>query len=108
MRRSIITGVIAAAALVPTVASAQQTCESQRSGRVAGTVVGAGVGALLGNVIAGQGNRALGTVIGGVGGGVIGNQVTKPDADCQHAFGYYDRNNRWHASGINARDARGY
>ena len=108
MRRYLLTGVIAATALVPSIAYAQQSCESQRSGRVVATVAGAGIGAVLGNVIAGQGDKTLGTVIGGVGGAVVGNQVSKPDADCNHAFGYYDRNNRWHATAVDARDAQGY
>ena len=86
----------------------QSSCERQRSGRVVGTVAGAGIGAVLGNVIAGQGDKTLGTVIGGVGGGILGNQITKPDADCKHALGYYDKQNRWHASAIEANNARGY
>ncbi|HTI67304.1 MAG TPA: glycine zipper 2TM domain-containing protein [Caulobacteraceae bacterium] len=99
---------IAAAALIPTFALAQQSCEQQSGARVAGTVVGAGVGALLGNAIAGRGDRTAGTIIGGVGGAVIGNQVTKPDADCAHAYGYYDSNNIWHATGVDRAQAQGY
>src|SRR6185369_6485891 len=84
------------------------SCERQRSTQVVGTVAGAGAGAVLGNVIAGRGDRLLGTVIGAGLGGVIGNQVTKPGDECRHAFGYYDQQNRWHSTAVAAGDARGY
>jgi hypothetical protein len=114
MRRLIFAASIAAAALTPTIAAAQTrspgqaSCESQRSTQIIGTVAGAGVGGVLGNVIAGQGDKTIGTVIGAVGGAIIGNQITKPNRDCSHAFGYYDQNNRWHTTGVNSPDARGY
>lgn len=109
MRISIFAAGVALAALMPSAAMADQSsCERQRSSRVVGTVAGAGIGAVLGNVIAGKGDKTLGTIIGGVGGGVLGNQITKPDADCRHALGYYDKQNRWHSSAIASRDARGY
>ncbi len=118
MRRHIFAAGIAAAALIPTLAMAQSypsqsspsqaSCERQRTKQVIGTVAGAGVGGVLGNVIAGQGDKTLGTVIGAVGGAVIGNQVTKPSRDCRNAYGYYDENNRWHATGVSTSDARGY
>ncbi len=108
MRKSILIGGIAAAALMSTTAMAQSSCERHRSGRVVGTVVGAGVGGVLGNVIAGKGDKTLGTIIGAVGGGVIGNQVAKPSGDCKRAYGYYDKDNRWHATGIDAQNATGY
>ncbi|MBN8808594.1 MAG: glycine zipper 2TM domain-containing protein [Sphingomonas sp.] len=42
-----------------------------------GTIVGAIAGGLLGNVIAGRGDRLLGTVIGGAGGALAGRAVEK-------------------------------
>ena len=44
-----------------------------------GTVIGAIAGGLLGNVIAGRGDRLLGTVIGGAGGALAGREVAKSD-----------------------------
>ena len=61
MRKQCLAVGIAAAALIPTFAAAQtqqeqqqSSCERQRSMRVVATVGGAGVGGVLGNVIAGQ------------------------------------------------------
>ena len=88
MRKQLFAASIAAIALIPSIASAQtqaqsqSSCERQRSTRVIATVAGAGVGGVLGNVIAGQGDKTLGTVIGAVGGAVIGNQIAKPAGDC--------------------------
>jgi hypothetical protein len=104
MRKHLLAAGIAAAALIPTFAVAQQTCEQQHQNRVAGTVVGAGLGALLGAAIAGRNNTGAGVVVGGLGGAVVGNQLTRPTEDCAHAYGYYDSNGRWHANAV----ARGY
>ena len=55
-------------------------CEqASSSDRVAGTVVGAGVGALAGSAIAGNSSNTAGTVAGGVAGAIIGNQIAKKD-----------------------------
>jgi hypothetical protein len=108
MRKLALVAGLAAAALIPTLASAQPSCEQKRDNRVVGTVAGAGIGALLGGAIAGHDNRAAGAVIGGLGGAVVGNQVSKPNADCAHAYGYYDRNSQWHANAVDHADAAGY
>ena len=116
MRRYLFAASIAAAALVPSTASAQtrshDTCEQKSSTRVVATVGGAGVGGVLGNVIAGQGDKRLGTVIGAVAGAIVGNQVggqiAKSGRNCNDAYGYYDSDNRWHASGVGSAEARGY
>jgi uncharacterized protein YcfJ len=105
--RFLATGFVVAT-LIPSFAFAQQTCEERRTNRVAGTVVGAGVGALLGSAIAGRGDRGTGAVIGGVGGAVIGNQVAKGNGDCAHAYGYYDNNGNWRANDVSRNDAQGY
>lgn len=109
MRKLTLIGGIAAIALIPTLAAAQQqTCEEQTNHRVVGTVAGAGVGALAGSAVAGRGHKGDGAILGAVVGAVIGNQVTKPTQDCYHAYGYYDRNGAWHATDVQASNAQGY
>jgi outer membrane lipoprotein SlyB len=44
-----------------------------------GTIVGALAGGLLGNQIAGRGDRTLGTIIGGVGGALAGRAIDRSD-----------------------------
>ncbi len=108
MRNYILAAGLAAAALSPNLASAQQTCEERSTNRVVGTVAGAGIGAILGSVIAGHGDKGLGAVLGAAGGGVAGNQLTRSTGDCAHAYGYYDRQNAWHATDVRADTATGY
>src|SRR6187455_2678667 len=91
---------VAVAALIPTFALAQTTCEQRRTNRVVGTVAGAGIGALLGSAIAGHGDRNTGAVIGGIGGAVAGNQLSKSQGDCSRAYGHYDNAGAWHASNV--------
>ncbi|WP_293677733.1 glycine zipper 2TM domain-containing protein [uncultured Phenylobacterium sp.] len=105
--RSLVAGV-AVAALMPTFALAQANCEQRATNRVVGTVAGAGIGALLGSVIAGHGDRNTGAVIGGIGGAVAGNQLTKGRGDCTRAYGYYDNAGAWHASNVSRANAQGY
>ncbi|TAJ74734.1 MAG: glycine zipper 2TM domain-containing protein [Phenylobacterium sp.] len=108
MHKHLLVAGIAAAALLPSFALAQQSCEQRRSQQAVGTIAGAGIGALLGSAIAGKGDRTAGAVVGGLGGGVIGNQLAKPGVDCAHAYGYYDNAGAWHASTVSRQDARGY
>jgi Glycine zipper 2TM domain len=51
-------------------------CRSEGS---TGTIIGAIAGGLLGNSVAGYGDRAAGTIIGGVGGALAGRAI---DRDC--------------------------
>ena len=95
-------------AITPTIAQAQTKCESHKSGRIAGTVIGAGVGAVAGGVIAGRNDNTEGAIIGGIIGAIAGNQIAKPENDCRRAYGWYDKDGRWNASGVSDRDARGY
>jgi uncharacterized protein YcfJ len=108
MRNKLLVVGLAAATLIPSFAAAQQTCEERRNNRVAGTVIGAGIGAILGSAVAGRGDRNEGAVIGAVGGGVIGNQATKGHDDCRNAYGFYDNNGNWHANAVARAEAQGY
>lgn len=110
MKNRIFFAGVALAVLTPSVVSAQDDgCRSDRSGRIIGTAVGAGAGGVLGNEIAGRGDKTEGSIIGAVVGAVIGNQVSKSNrGDCRTAYGYYDEQGRWHATGVSANEARGY
>ena len=99
---------VAVAALIPTFALAQTTCEQRQTNRAVGTIAGAGIGALLGSAVAGHGDRTAGAVVGGLGGALVGNQLAKSNADCAHAYGYYDNAGAWHASAVAKTNARGY
>ncbi|MBL0966404.1 MAG: glycine zipper 2TM domain-containing protein, partial [Blastomonas sp.] len=48
-----------------------------------GLLVGAGVGALAGNAIAGRGDKTLGAVIGGLGGAAIGREIDRGNVRCR-------------------------
>lgn len=108
MRNHLLAAGVAAAALIPSFAFAQASCEQQHNNRVASTVAGGAIGALVGSAVAGHGDKTTGAVIGGVGGAVIGNQVGRGSADCAHAYGYYDTNGAWHANAVERADAQGY
>jgi outer membrane lipoprotein SlyB len=54
----------------------------RRDGTI-GLVVGAGVGGLLGNLIAPRGSRTLGTIIGAAGGAAIGYAIERQEVRCQ-------------------------
>jgi outer membrane lipoprotein SlyB len=71
MRIGMMAGAVLAVAALPAVGEA--ACQK----RTTGTVVGAVAGGLLGNVVAGRGDRTEGTLIGAAVGGVAGNQLTK-------------------------------
>jgi uncharacterized protein YcfJ len=108
MRKNLLLAGLAAAALIPSLAMAQVTCEQRSANRAAGTAAGAVAGALLGSAVAGHGDKGTGAVVGGVGGAVIGNQLARGPRDCAHAYGYYDNDNRWHDNGVDRSVAYGY
>jgi len=54
----------------------------RRSDGTTGLIIGAGVGALLGNAIADGRSNLLGTIIGGVAGGAIGRSIDRGDLRC--------------------------
>ena len=71
--------------------SAREECLRQKdNNRVAGTVVGAGVGALAGTAIAGNDSNAAGAVVGGLAGAVVGNQLAKSRRPCPPGYYYRD------------------
>jgi hypothetical protein len=47
-----------------------------------GLAIGAIAGGLLGNQIAGRGDRTLGTVLGAAGGGLLGRSIDRHDGRC--------------------------
>lgn len=55
----------------------------QRSNGTTGLLVGAGVGALLGNEIAGRGDKTLGAVVGGLGGAAAGRAIDRSRVNCR-------------------------
>ena len=108
MRIQTLVAGVCAAALLPSVALAQQTCEQRQHNRIAGTVVGAGIGAIAGSAVAGRGDRNEGAVIGGLAGALLGNQLAKGQPDCTRAYGFYDNNGAWHANAVASNRATGY
>lgn len=48
-----------------------------------GTFVGAGIGAILGNIIAPGGSKVLGTLLGGAGGALAGRSIDRADFACE-------------------------
>jgi outer membrane lipoprotein SlyB len=74
-----------AVAAAPMSAEAQNrhrvlVCKNVKKAANKGTVVGALGGGLLGNVVAGHGNKTEGTVLGAGVGAVVGHQVAKKNA----------------------------
>lgn len=55
----------------------------QRSNGTTGLLVGAGVGALLGNEIAGRGDKTLGAIVGGLGGAAAGRAIDRSRVSCR-------------------------
>ena len=108
MRKNLLLAGFAVAALIPTLAMAQETCEQRSTNRAAGTVLGAIGGALLGNAVSSHGGKTGGTIIGGVAGAAVGSNLAKGPHDCVHAYGYYDNDNRWHDNGVDRSVAYGY
>jgi len=81
MRKLLIAAGFAAAAFIPSMASAQQSCEPRRDTTTAG-IAAAAINALLGGAQA--------------------------RTDCAHVYGYYDANGMWHANTVNGANAQGY
>ena len=80
--------------------AADAGCQGRKT---TGTVIGAGAGGVLGNVI--THGSAVGTVVGAVGGGLAGHSIAADNCHRTRAAhyerrngrrGYYDRDHRWH------------
>lgn len=63
-------------------------CKDVRHEANKGTAIGAVTGGLLGNVVAGHGNKTGGTIIGAGVGAVAGHQLAKRNAkkNCHYAY----------------------
>lgn len=48
-----------------------------------GLLIGAGVGGLIGNEVAGRGDKTLGTLLGAVGGAVLGREIDRSNSRCR-------------------------
>ena len=55
----------------------------RRSDGTTGLVVGAAVGSLFGNAVAGGGSRLLGTILGGNGGALLGQSIDRGQVSCR-------------------------
>jgi hypothetical protein len=55
----------------------------RRNDGTTGTIIGAALGGLLGNSIAGRGDKTLGAIVGAVGGGVLGNTIDRGNVRCR-------------------------
>ena len=55
----------------------------RRNNGTTGLLIGAGVGALAGNTVAGRGDKTLGTVLGGVAGGLLGRSIDRNNVKCR-------------------------
>jgi uncharacterized protein YcfJ len=108
MRKHLLLAGFAVATLIPSLAMAQETCAQRSANRTTGTVLGAIGGALLGNAVSSHGGKTGGTIIGGVAGAAVGSNLAKGPRDCEHAYGYYDNDNRWHDNGVDRTVAYGY
>ncbi len=78
--------------------AADAGCEGRKT---TGTVVGAGAGGVLGNVI--THGSVIGTVGGAVVGGIAGHSIARSNCAYHRHYsyrngrrGYYGRDNRWH------------
>lgn len=83
-------------AATPALGEAQKkqvlVCKDVKKSNTTGTVVGAVGGGLLGNMVAGHGNKTAGTVIGAGVGAVAGHEVAKrnnankPNQECHYEY----------------------
>jgi uncharacterized protein YcfJ len=55
----------------------------RRSDGTTGLIVGAALGGVLGNSIAGRGDRTLGTILGLAGGGLLGREIDRGGVRCR-------------------------
>lgn len=75
MRRTIAT--LSAIAMTLGISLTADARPCRRMTKTEGAVVGAVAGGILGNVIAGRGNRTAGTLVGATAGGVAGHEIAR-------------------------------
>lgn len=85
--------ILAATALALGSATSADARTCRRLNKTEGAVVGALGGAVLGNVIAGRGNRGTGTILGAAAGGVAGHEIARTKYN-RHCRRYYRRSRR--------------
>jgi osmotically inducible lipoprotein OsmB len=92
MRRK-LAGMFALSILILGASAADAGCQGRKT---TGTVIGAGAGGVLGNVI--THGSVVGTVGGAVVGGVAGHSIAASNCyNYRHGRrGYYDRYHHWH------------
>jgi hypothetical protein len=92
MKKLIILAGFFAATALPSMAFAATRCQQENANHeVAGTVIGAIAGGLLGNAVSHGGGKAGGTAIGAVGGAVIGNRLAAgSNGQCPEGYRAYD------------------
>jgi hypothetical protein len=86
MRKLLLVGGLALAAMSPSLASAEVRCAPSQGQRAAGTILGAIAGGVIGSQLAERGSRGVGTAIGAVGGGVIGNTIASQGGHCPDGY----------------------
>lgn len=55
----------------------------KRDNGTTGLIVGAAAGGLLGNTVAGRGDKTLGTLLGGAGGALLGREIDRGGVKCR-------------------------
>lgn len=55
----------------------------RRDDGTTGLLIGAGVGALIGNELAGSGDRTLGAILGAAGGALLGREIDRSNMRCR-------------------------
>jgi uncharacterized protein YcfJ len=93
---TILAGAALSVAAVPVMAEAQArhrvlVCKTSKHARNTGTAIGAVGGGLLGNAVAGHGNKTGGTLLGAGVGAVVGHQVAKKNSDKKDCHYEYRR-----------------
>jgi osmotically inducible lipoprotein OsmB len=94
--RGRIVGIFALAIVGLCTGAADAGCQGRKT---TGTVIGAGAGGVLGNVI--THGSVVGTVGGAVVGGVAGHSIAASNCHAHYYYhhgrrGYYDRYHHWH------------
>ncbi|MEZ5708593.1 MAG: glycine zipper 2TM domain-containing protein [Blastomonas sp.] len=55
----------------------------KRDNGTTGLLIGGAIGAVIGNEVAGRGDKTLGAILGGLGGALLGREIDKDDYRCR-------------------------